>query len=190
MKNFFVAALAAVGLLGVNAAQAMDGFCSEVTLGAKIGLIQEELGFGIEQRCGKSGGLYTNLGLDFWTNGVDNGSALGISLGKNRATFLGINLGAGYDFSEMIGFEDWHPFVGISPMFGLTLSSTKDIPNVSDTSNTSSALGFKIPVGVDYYISESISAGFEYSYNRLWNLGSGSGNDDFSSFFARVNFLM
>jgi len=174
MKHkFFIAAIAVCGLLKMGVADAQNvTFCDELTLGLKVGSIQKELGYAIEQRCGKSGGLYTSVGLDYSTK-----EALSV-----RAHYLGINLGAGYDFAEMLGVEDVHPFIGINPLFGINLVNASNV-------DPSYGLGFKVPVGADYYISEQISAGAEYAYNYTWGLGNNSGNGDFHSFFARVNFL-
>jgi|GEM_PF-2282842 len=160
-----------------------QGFCSQSTLSAKLGVMNKSFAFGFEQRCGGSnGGLFGFASVEYIMPRKSSGTSVQTSsVPSTGINNFGLGGGLGYDFAEVVDIESLHPFIGLGIRFSV----------LSTSGNGSLSLTTKLPAGVDYYITEELALGVEYSFNHAYNgLGSSSSSLTYHGALFRISFLI
>jgi|GEM_PF-6907407 len=171
-KLIFLPALVFACMLGA-ASQAQAGLndlCSDKSFGLKVGSVAKDLGVGVEVRC-------TSPSYVFWDFDVDY--SFTEKVGGKRGHFLAPAFGVGFDFVDVAGVEDLHPFLNAQALLAMAFFNN----------NFNTGPGFRFGLGADYGITDTMSAGVEYNYSHVYYVGSNTSNDGYSTFFARINFV-
>lgn len=153
-----------------NAHAGLNDLCSDKSFGLKVGSMGKNLGLGIESRC-------TSPSYMFWEFDIDY--SLSEKIGTKRSHTLVPAFGVGYDFVDVAGVEDLHPFLNLQALASLGFFNK----------NVDAGPGFRFGLGADYFLTDGISAGLEYQYSRVFFIADSTPNVGYSSFFARINFV-
>jgi len=167
---------------GIKTAQAQYySFCADQIITLKGGLIGGDLGAGFEQRCGaQDGGVFTFSTLDYTTQKGSSITVAGTTTSTPRSHSIGAGGGLGYNFTDVIGLSDLHPFLGVGLLLGVNF--------VSD--DFSGGAGIQAPVGADYLVSEGFAIGAEYVFNHIWDFNESGLNGASHDIMLRLSFWL
>lgn len=163
-------------------------FCVDPILSLKGGVvINGDWLVGVESRCdGQDGGLFSFSGIDYNTAKTTTPAVAATlanpAIASSSIRFHNISAGGGmgYNFTDVLGVADLHPFVGLGMLLSTTITK----------GDLTGYAGIQVPVGADYLVTESLALGVEYAFNHLWNFEDSNLSGPSHKVMFRLSFWM